>query len=141
MEYMRVNVDTENENWCNVEAQNEAPEQINLSNQYSFVTLVDYVLGLSDLTGELMRYCINQVAAGRNQVAFDTCRFLTNLYTGMLSVDCHSRDFNRKMYTFIQNVKKVEMACYTVKVRGTEMPKHMIFNVLDNDDEPDDIHF
>lgn len=103
--------------------------------------MIDYVLGVSDLTGELMRYCINQVAAGRNKIAFDTCRFLTNLYTGMLGVACRSRDYNRKMYTFVQSVRKVEMACYTVKVRGTEMPKHMIFDVLDNHDEPDEMSF
>jgi hypothetical protein len=133
-EFLAQNIFTE-------DGESRASNQILLPYQSYFVTMIDYVLGLSDLTGELMRYCINQVAAGRITIAFDTCRFLTNLYTGMLSVDCHSRDFNRKMYTFVQNVKKVEMACYTVKVRGTEMPKHMIFNVLDNEDEPHDMSF
>lgn len=89
-----------------------------------------------------MRYCINQVSSGQIQTAFDVCRFLSNLYTGMLSVGFNNREFNRKMFTVIQSVKKVEMACYTVRVRGSEIPKHMIINVLENDEENDnDVHF
>ncbi len=109
-----------------------------LLNQNCFITMVDYVLGLNDLTGELMRYCINQVSSGEIQTAFEVCRFLENLYMGMLSVGFNNRDFNRKMITVLQSVKKVETACYTVKVRGSEIPKHMIMNVLDNEDAPDE---
>lgn len=105
------------------------------------ITMVDYVLGLNDLTGELMRYAINQVANGEIVAAFDLCRFLTNLYTGMLSVSFNSREYSRKMYTAIQSVRKVEMACYTVRVRGSEFPEKMIFSVLEDENICDDANF
>lgn len=115
--------------------------KVEIGDKYCIVTMVDYVLGLNDLTGELMRYCINQVSCGQLETAFDICRFLTNLYTGMLSVGYNNREYSRKMYTVIQSVKKVEMACYTVRVRGSEIPKHMIINMLENEEEVDEIHF
>lgn len=109
---------------------------------HRIITMVDYVLGLNDLTGELMRYSINQVANGEIPAAFDICRFMTNLYTGMLSVSFNSREYSRKMFTVIQSVKKVEMACYTVRVRGSEMPEKMIFSVLEDENIcDDDSHF
>ncbi|KAK7575792.1 hypothetical protein V9T40_012078 [Parthenolecanium corni] len=109
---------------------------------HCIITMLDYVLGLNDLTGELMRYSINQVANGEIPAAFDICRFMTNLYSGMLSVSLNSREYSRKMFTVIQSVKKVEMACYTVRVRGSEMPKKLIFSVLEDENVcEDDTHF
>lgn len=117
------------------------PKDVELTDKYCIITFVDYVLGLNDLTGELMRYCINQVACGQIENAFNVCQFLCNLYTGMLSVGYNNREYNRKMYTVIQSVKKVEMACYTVRVRGSEMPRHMIVNIFENEEEVEEDHF
>ncbi|XP_065214663.1 translin-associated protein X [Planococcus citri] len=107
------------------------------------ITMVDYVLGLNDLSGELMRYCINKISSGCVEAAFDICQFLSHLYVGMLSVGFVSREYNRKMITVKQCLNKVEFACYTVRVRGSEIPKHMIASVLENvkDETEDDTHF
>lgn len=106
-------------------------------------TMVDYVLGLNDLSGELMRYCINKISSGHIETAFDICRFLSHLYVGMLSVGFVNREYSRKMITVKQCLRKVEIACYTVRVRGSEIPKHMIISVLENtnDDTEDDMNF
>lgn len=106
-------------------------------------TMVDYVLGLNDLSGELMRYCINKISSGHIETAFDICRFLSHLYVGMLSVGFVSREYNRKMITVKQCLSKVEIACYTVRVRGSEIPKHMIASVLENvgDETEDDMNY
>lgn len=112
------------------------------SNKNCFVTMMDYVLGVEDLTGELMRYCINQVSSGEINTAFDVSQFMAHLYTGMISVGCNNREFHRKMYTFVQSVKKVEMARYAVQIRGSEIPKHMIINVLEKEENcEEDAHF
>ena len=42
----------------------------------------DYILGIADLTGELMRYAINCVGKGDHNRALEVCQFLRNLKSG-----------------------------------------------------------
>ncbi|CAG8457777.1 24797_t:CDS:2 [Gigaspora rosea] len=44
----------------------------------------DYVLGLADLTGELMRYAINSVGKGDHDRVIKVCQFLRDMKTGTL---------------------------------------------------------
>ncbi|CAG8621323.1 10842_t:CDS:2, partial [Dentiscutata heterogama] len=44
----------------------------------------DYVLGLADLTGELMRYAINSVGKGDHDRVIKVCQFLRDIKTGAL---------------------------------------------------------
>lgn len=37
---------------------------------------------------------------------------------------------NRKVYTLRQSLQKVEAACYTLQIRGSEIPKHMLKDVF-----------
>lgn len=45
---------------------------------------VDYMLGLADLTGELMRRTINSIASGDNDESFYVCQVIRDLYRGFL---------------------------------------------------------
>lgn len=47
--------------------------------QFFPVTSSDYILGLSDLSGELMRLTLNAIAKGRHEVALKTLSFVREL--------------------------------------------------------------
>ncbi|XP_058130325.1 translin-associated protein X [Anopheles ziemanni] len=85
---------------------------------------LDFTLGLGDLSGEIMRKCINSLGSGNAESCFEHCRFLQELYAGFLSViSPRSRDFSHKMITLKQSLLKSENVCYNVTVRGGEAAK------------------
>lgn len=46
----------------------------------------DYMLGIADLTGELMRKAINSISSGDSQECFHACQVVRDLYTGYLGI-------------------------------------------------------
>ncbi|XP_003425818.1 translin-associated protein X [Nasonia vitripennis] len=90
----------------------------------------DYILGIADLTGELMRKCINNLTSGDISSCYQTCNFVRSMYKGFLGcVGISGREVARKLYTLRQSLIKMENVCYTIKVRGSEIPKHMLADV------------
>jgi hypothetical protein len=48
-----------------------------------------------------------------------------------LGVSCSGiKEITRKLVTLRQSLSKMENACYTIHVRGSEMPKHMLADVI-----------
>jgi len=95
------------------------------------ISPVDYVLGVADLTGELMRKCINNLGSGNIEGCYHTCTFVRDIYSGFLSFSCTGfKDISRKLVTLRQSLSKMENACYTIHVRGSEIPKHMLADVF-----------
>uniref|UniRef100_A0A182Y8J8 Translin-associated protein X n=1 Tax=Anopheles stephensi TaxID=30069 RepID=A0A182Y8J8_ANOST len=111
----------------------------------------DFVLGLGDLSGEIMRTCVNSLGSGNSDSCFQHCRFMQELYKGFLSVTAvRSRDFSHKMVTLRQSLLKSENVCYNVTVRGGEAAKwgttddvsSALFQVqLSKDDDDEGIFF
>ena len=84
----------------------------------------EYILGVGDLTGEVMRNCVNSLASGDVESCFPSCRFMQEIYQGFLGITSfRSRDLNQKVYTLRQSLLKTENICYNVKVRGGESAK------------------
>jgi predicted translin family RNA/ssDNA-binding protein len=103
------------------------------------LTVGDFMLGLADLTGELMRQCINSVGSGDTAVATRMCVFLRDIYNAFLLIGNGApREFFRKLHTLRQSLQKVEVACYTLQVRGSEIPKHMLKDVFTGGEEEED---
>uniref|UniRef100_A0A8C8S335 Translin-associated protein X n=1 Tax=Pelusios castaneus TaxID=367368 RepID=A0A8C8S335_9SAUR len=95
------------------------------------VTPVDYLLGVADLTGELMRMCITSVGNGDIDTPFELSQFLRQIYDGFSYIgNTGPYEVSKKLYTLKQSLAKVENACYTLKVRGSEIPKHMLADVF-----------
>ncbi|KAH8359853.1 hypothetical protein KR093_009106 [Drosophila rubida] len=89
-----------------------------------FVDPTEYILGVSDLTGELMRRCINSLGSGDTETCMETCKALQQFYTGYISLNCQrARELWRKITTMRQSMLKAENVCYNVKVRGGEAAK------------------
>ncbi|KFM68644.1 Translin-associated protein X, partial [Stegodyphus mimosarum] len=98
------------------------------------LTPTDFILGIADLTGELMRKCINSVASGNIQEPFELCLVLQNIYEAFLVNSNYSKDLKRKLYTLKCSLQKVENACYAIKIRGSEIPKHMLADFFSNEE-------
>lgn len=94
------------------------------------VTPNEYIMGIADLTGELMRKCINNLATGDIASCHQTCNFVRNVHKGFLGcTSVTNKDLNNKLNTLKQSLTKMENVCYTIKVRGSEIPKHMLADV------------
>ena len=91
---------------------------------------MEYMLGIADLTGELMRLAINSVGSGHIEAAKQSCQFLQTIYNEFMPFTHTHKELGRKISTVKQSLNKVEMACYTVHIRGEEIPKHMLADVI-----------
>ncbi|XP_027916794.1 translin-associated protein X isoform X1 [Vigna unguiculata] len=87
------------------------------------INVLDYLLGLADLTGELMRLAIGRISDGELEYAEKICRFVRDIYRELTLVaplmDDNS-DMKTKMDVMLQSVMKIENACFSVHVRGSE---------------------
>ncbi|KAL7586627.1 uncharacterized protein LOC111904369 [Lactuca sativa] len=87
------------------------------------INILDYILGLADLTGELMRLAIGRISDGEIEYAEKICRFVREIYrelTLLAPKMDESWDMKSKMDVMLQSVMKIENACFSVHVRGSE---------------------
>ena len=106
------------------EAQDTIPSGIEL-------TYEDYILGLFDMTGELMKISITSIATnGKLPGRTGGASVLTDMQimrSSMELVDAgggpFGKDFEQKLKTTRQSVEKVENSVYSMAVRGNERPK------------------
>jgi len=89
-----------------------------------------YVLGISDIAGELMRIAVHSVGVGDKEMPFVICRTLRELCTAMSTLYGIARDLPQKLSSLRQSVAKVEAACYAIRVRGSELPDHLLTSKL-----------
>lgn len=87
----------------------------------------DFLLGIADLTGEMMRKAITSAAAGNTNVCFTIFADLQDIYASFLSLNRDGqREMSRKISVLEASLKKVENVCYKINVSMTEVPKHLI---------------
>ncbi|XP_039128029.1 LOW QUALITY PROTEIN: translin-associated protein X [Dioscorea cayenensis subsp. rotundata] len=87
------------------------------------INVLDYILGIADLTGELMRLAIGRISDGEVEYAKKICSFVRDIYrelTLLVPIMEDNADMKKKMETMLQSVVKIENACYSVHVRGSE---------------------
>lgn len=80
--------DTKNESIVNVE---EIQTEISASPESEkkitcLVQPIEFMLGLADLSGEVMRKCINSLGSGDIEACFKACNFIQNMYSGYVSL-------------------------------------------------------
>lgn len=115
------------------------PENNRIDNIRVIINPYEYVLGIADLTGELMRLCINDLATGDTVSCYKTCEFVRNMYKVFIGCTYVSnRLLNRKLCTLEKNLHKMENVCYTIKVRGSEIPKQMLVDLVGEECEDGD---
>ncbi|XP_021910509.1 translin-associated protein X, partial [Carica papaya] len=87
------------------------------------INVLDYILGVADLTGELMRLAIGRISDGELEYAQKICHFVRDIYRELTLIVPRmddSYDMKTKMDTMLQSVVKIENACFSVHVRGSE---------------------
>ncbi|XP_068663359.1 uncharacterized protein [Aristolochia californica] len=87
------------------------------------INVLDYLLGVGDLTGELMRLAIGRISEGELEYAELICGFVRDMYrelTLLAPAMDESTEMKKKMETMLQSTMKIENACYSVHVRGRE---------------------
>jgi len=88
---------------------------------YFTLPLDDYLLGLSDLTGELMRFAISGISRrGGRSKASDVCAFVRHCKADLERLTPYVRELSRKQYITAQSLEKIEDAAYAMVVRGSE---------------------
>lgn len=60
----------------------EKPNAESVKTILCLVQPVEFMLGLADLSGEVMRKCVNSLGNGDIDACFNVCNFLQNLYSG-----------------------------------------------------------
>lgn len=112
----------------------EVQTQLEFNEETDHISLklnpVDYVLGIADLTGELMRLCMNSAASGDIDKPFTVCKFLREVHDSFMAFGNINRDIGSKLRALNSSLHKVERACYTLEVRGSEIPKHMLTDLI-----------
>ncbi|KAI9363203.1 Translin [Pilaira anomala] len=96
----------------------------------------DYILGLADFTGELMRYAIYIVSTGRYDQAMVICDVLNKIDIDFeLIAASYLPVLFKKMGALKGSIRKVEQACYTFQIRGSEYPKEMYLTIIKDHQE------
>lgn len=98
---------------------------------------MNYVLGIADLAGELMRMCITAVGAGQQEVPFQVLPFMRCIYCGFHSLPPVSKEIIHKLRLLKSSMAKIENACYTLQIRGSEIPRQMMSDVFNEPIEGD----
>eukprot|EP00761_Pharyngomonas_kirbyi_P008102 gb/GECH01008113.1/.p1 GENE.gb/GECH01008113.1/~~gb/GECH01008113.1/.p1 ORF type:complete len:262 (+),score=70.95 gb/GECH01008113.1/:1-786(+) len=88
---------------------------------YLHLSEVDYILGIGDLTGELMRLATNAVVRGDLNTPAEILSFMEDLYGRFQSLPSGiHRDIAKKTSIMKQSLEKVEKLCYRLQIRGEE---------------------
>ncbi|CAO2193017.1 unnamed protein product [Urochloa humidicola] len=87
------------------------------------INVLDYLLGVADLSGELMRLAIGRISDGEVEYAKKICAFVRDIYrelTLVVPLMDDNNEMKKKMEVMLQSVVKIENACFSVHVRGSE---------------------
>ncbi|KAL4068281.1 Translin [Scleroderma yunnanense] len=81
----------------------------------------DYLLGLSDLTGELMRLAISGIARkGGHDRAREICTFVRQCKAELDKYTPFVKELRKKQVVTAQSLEKIENAVYAIVVRSSE---------------------
>ncbi|ESN89932.1 hypothetical protein HELRODRAFT_91227 [Helobdella robusta] len=92
----------------------------------------DYLLGVADFTGEVMRYCISTMGKNDINTSQEICEFLRSLFDSFVSLHGASKYLSKKVDVMQQSLLKVESALYTLKIRGSELPAEHLLTTLNS---------
>lgn len=100
----------------------------------------DYLAGIGDLTGELMRLCLNAAARGDVPTASSACDAVRNVERLFPLAETAAAGtpggygVKKKVDEMRNSARKCELACFALRLRGMEKVPGRIFG-LDDDNE------
>ena len=130
----------ERETKLGLDQQEEKTEELVLLTIPFPLSDIDYLLGVADLTGELMRLSINAAGSGNWKLPYSILEFMRELYCCFLRLRPYiSKIVSRKVTTLRESLFKIENVCYRIKVRGSEVPQHMLVDEENSKNSPSNI--
>ncbi|KAJ9099779.1 hypothetical protein QFC21_003777 [Naganishia friedmannii] len=84
------------------------------------ISAEDYALGISDLTGELMRYATNCSSTGDHETALHACAFVRDMKAGLDTAQPFVRDLKKKQEVTSASLEKIEKICYAIQLKILE---------------------
>jgi len=84
------------------------------------ITPLDYMLGIGDLTGELMRLAVNSIANGDQKTLNEIYETLKIVFHQYSEFGGTNKDITQKLNVMRNSMKKIENACYKLKIRNLE---------------------
>jgi predicted translin family RNA/ssDNA-binding protein len=120
-------IEPENEPVKNVEESDKTDDNLIV---FPF-TAVDYVLGVADLTGEVMRMTIDSIGKGNQSVPFTSLHFIRTIQDCFLFLLPVHKEVNQKLKALNSSVYKIERVCYAIKIRGSENISRQTLSILD----------
>ncbi|KAF8610483.1 Translin [Ceratobasidium sp. AG-I] len=99
--------------------------------QYVELSHSDYLLGISDLTGELMRLAISTITKrGGKDRALHISNFVRKCIADFETFTPHTRDLVKKQNETASSLRKIEDALYTIRIREYEYGEGSFDEVL-----------
>lgn len=118
------------------ESETEKGEEQKTKRIFVGLSAETYLLGIGDIAGELMRFSINQMSAGNHEAQHETLtkvvHFMRQLYKEYVRIGNpgFSKDLSQKTRNLRQSLEKVENALYQFKIRTSEVPEHMLDEIV-----------
>jgi len=81
----------------------------------------DYIQGVADLTGELMRLCVTSASGGNREVCYKIVDFMRIVYRGFNALPNFFL-FEKKIEVMATSLQKVEQVCFQLTIREKEFP-------------------
>lgn len=94
----------------------------------------DFILGIADLTGELMRACTESATRGNRFLPFMLLPFMRALYSEFLKLPATVKALPKKIEVLEGSLLKVEHVCYTLTVRGSEIHSGHLLSINVNEE-------
>ena len=82
------------------------------------VELEYYLLGVIDLTGELVRKAINSAIKKDYKTSIEIKDFISDLYTELLKLDLRNSELRRKFDSIKYDLNKLEDLVFQIKLKG-----------------------
>ncbi|CCM01642.1 uncharacterized protein FIBRA_03703 [Fibroporia radiculosa] len=101
---------------------------------YFPLPLEDYLLGLADLTGELMRYAISSISRrGGRFKAREVCEFVRGCKADFEGLTPYFRELRKKQQVTAQSLEKIENVAYAIAMRSFEydLPPELLDDIVD----------
>ena len=83
----------------------------------SGVDYESYLLGLCDLTGELVRKAVNEVIQGNESAAYLIKELVAGIYEQFLRLDLRNGELRKKADSIRWNLNKIEDIIYKLEIR------------------------